>query len=159
MKNGCDGPLAGSVLVELLVALAVIALLCGPMAISGEESLHRLAHGEADRLSSWFVRSLSWASRYRQDLSILIRSNVNSSSLASSVLLSFPGGSETFQVDSRLKFKTHQSGTLTSQYSWGSRTVSPAFVLTFYDSRNESLGESLTVSVRGYVTRSCSYED
>lgn len=143
-------------LVETLLSLLIMMILLSSIAlIAWTPSATYLARQDADKLARWIGNAIARADRWKRNFSLHI-SVPQGDGAQHYMLLSWTGDSEAhsdeFYAADGLRW-VYSGTTKEISYRWQTHTVTPAFVIEVRSSDGSLSGESLTVSVRGLLTR------
>lgn len=144
-------------LVELLIAAALVLCFTGGLLAVGGDSEEAAIRRDMAALENWLAGAMGRADRWHSDfdLSIVIPQSKGSRCYAAvrwwnESLAALQ--SEYFYADARLKWRLNVSARRFT-YRFRTHSLSPAFVIQALNSKGRLSGDSLTVSVRGQITR------
>ncbi len=148
----------GFTLIEVLICAALLAALAlGIDAASPGEAETAVIRRDMTRFESWLNGVLLRADRWRSGFTLTVYLPQGASSRHRAMLKWTDGSlarlpAEYFRADARVKWQTQGAGT-TFSYRWETHSMSPAFTVYALNSRKTRSGDSVTVSLRGLVTR------
>ena len=145
-------------LVELLICLSVFLTLTGGLFLAfAEAGESALVRRDIARLESWLASAMSRADRWRSDFTLSVSLPMGPGERHYATLKWHGGGlsgrrTEYFYADAKVKWRL-AGNTRKMFYQSSTHSMSPAFELRALNERGKLSGDSLTVSLRGQITR------